>query len=90
MFGTDGGVLPHGENAKEFQAMVDAGVPALEAIRSATINAARTFGLDNETGTIAAGQAADIVAVDGNPLRDIQALSRVVFVMHKGRIIRRP
>jgi imidazolonepropionase-like amidohydrolase len=90
VFGTDSGVLPHGENAKEFQAMVDAGVPALEAIRSATINAARTFGLDDETGTIAPGRAADIVAVDGDPVRDVQALSRVVFVMHKGRIVRRP
>jgi imidazolonepropionase-like amidohydrolase len=90
VFGTDGSVLPHGQNAKEFEAMVDAGVPALETIRSATINAARTFGLDNETGTIAPGRAADMVAVDGDPLRDIQALSRVVFVMHKGRMVRRP
>jgi imidazolonepropionase-like amidohydrolase len=89
VFGTDGGVLPHGQNAKEFQAMVEAGVPAVEALRSATINAARTFGLENETGKIAVGRAADIIAVDGNPLRDVQAFSRVVFVMHKGRIVRR-
>jgi CubicO group peptidase (beta-lactamase class C family)/imidazolonepropionase-like amidohydrolase len=90
VFGTDGGVLPHGQNAREFAAMVDAGVPVVEAIRAATINAARTLGLEKDIGAIAAGRAADIIAVDGDPLRDVQSLSRVVFVMRKGRVIRRP
>ena len=86
VFGTDGGVLPHGQNAKEFTALVDAGMPVIDAIRSATIGAARAFALDDHIGAIAAGQNADIIAVDGDPLRDVQALSRVVFVMQKGRI----
>jgi len=90
VFGTDGGVLPHGQNAQEFAALVDAGIPAIDAIRSATINAARTFSLDSEIGALAEGRIADIIAVDGDPLRDVQALSRVVFVMHNGRIVRRP
>jgi len=90
VFGTDGGVLPHGQNAREFTALVEAGVPAIEAIRSATINAARAFGLDQDLGAIVDGRIADVIAVDGDPLRDVQALSRVVFVMHNGRIVRQP
>ncbi|HEX2454720.1 MAG TPA: amidohydrolase family protein [Vicinamibacterales bacterium] len=90
VFGTDGGVLPHGENAEEFAALVDAGIPTIEAIRSATMNAARAFALDKEIGAIAEGRAADIIAVDGDPLRDVGALSRVVFVMHNGRVVRQP
>ena len=89
VFGTDGGVLPHGQNALEFAALVDAGIPPLEAIRAATINAARSFGLDKEIGTIAPGTIADVIAVDGNPLEDVRALSRVVFVMRQGRVISR-
>jgi imidazolonepropionase-like amidohydrolase len=90
VFGTDGGVLPHGQNPREFSALVDAGIPPIEAIRAATVNAARTFALEREIGVIAEGHVADIIAVDGDPLRDVTALSRVLFVMHKGRIIRRP
>jgi imidazolonepropionase-like amidohydrolase len=84
--GTDGGVLPHGQHTKEFTALVDAGMPVIDAIRSATIGAARAFALDDHIGAIAAGPNADIIAVDGDPLRDVQALSRVVFVMQKGRV----
>jgi imidazolonepropionase-like amidohydrolase len=65
------------------------GVSVLEVLRSATVNAAQKFGLENETGTIAPGRAADIIAVDGDPLRDVQAFSRVVFVMQKGRSVRK-
>ena len=86
VFGTDGGVLPHGQNAREFMAMAAAGVSPLEAIRSATINAARTFGL-GRAGTLDAGAPADLIAIDGNPLKDLSTLSRVVFVMRNGRII---
>jgi len=90
VFGTDGGVLPHGQNAREFSALVEAGIPAIEAIRSATISAARVFALEQEVGAIAEGKVADVVGVDGDPLRDVQALSRIVFVMHNGRIVRQP
>src|SRR5262249_4332033 len=89
VFGTDGGVLPHGQNAREFNALVDAGIAPIETIRSATVNSAHTLALDNDIGAIAEGRVADIIAVDGDPLRDITALSRVVLVMHNGRIIRR-
>ena len=85
--GTDGGVLPHGENAKEFAALVQAGLPALEAIRAATVNAARAFRLDREVGQIKAGYRADIIAVNGDPLHDIQSLSNPIFVMHDGTVV---
>jgi len=87
VFGTDGGVLPHGENAKEFAALVQAGLPALEAIRAATVNAARAFRLDREVGQIKAGYRADIIAVNGDPLHDIQSLSNPIFVMHDGTVV---
>ncbi|MGE5833981.1 MAG: amidohydrolase family protein [Acidobacteriota bacterium] len=90
VFGTDGGVLPHGQNAREFAAMVKAGIPQIDAIRSATVNAARAFKLDNGVGTIAPGSVADLIAVDGDPLGEIESLTRVVFVMHSGQIVRRP
>jgi imidazolonepropionase-like amidohydrolase len=89
VFGTDGGVLPHGDNAKEFPALTAAGLSPVDAIRAATVEAARAFRLEKETGAIAAGLSADIIAVDGDPLADVQALSRVVFVMHKGRVVKR-
>ena len=89
VFGTDSGALPHGQNAREFAAMTEAGIRPVDAIRSATIVAAKALGLDNDVGTIDAGRNADIIAVDGDPLRDINALSRVVFVMHNGRVITR-
>jgi imidazolonepropionase-like amidohydrolase len=87
VFGTDGGVLPHGENAKEFTALGAAGIPALEMIRSATINAASVLGIADSVGTIAPGKVADLVAVEGDPLVDIGALGRVRFVMSRGRIL---
>jgi imidazolonepropionase-like amidohydrolase len=87
VFGTDGGVLPHGENAKEFTALAKAGLPALDAIRAATINAAETFGLGAEIGQIKQGYAADLIAVAGNPLTDLDALSRIRFVMRGGRVV---
>ncbi|HKV98824.1 MAG TPA: amidohydrolase family protein [Vicinamibacterales bacterium] len=89
VFGTDGGVLPHGQNAQEFAAMVAAGIPVLDAIRAATINAAQAFHLADEIGQIKAGYRADLIAVNGDPLRDTQVLSRVTFVMRDGRVISR-
>lgn len=86
-FGTDGGVLPHGENAKEFGAMVAAGISPIDAIRAATIGAAGAFNL--RAGRLEPGFPADLVAVDGNPLQDLGILSRVVFVMRAGVVVQR-
>jgi imidazolonepropionase-like amidohydrolase len=88
VFGTDGGVLPHGDNAREFTALVRAGIPALDAIRAATVGAATALGMADSVGVIAPRMIADIIAVDGDPLTDIAALGRVRFVMSRGRIAR--
>ncbi len=87
VFGTDGGVLPHGKNAKEFAALAKAGVPRIDAIRAATINAAEVLGLGQDVGQIKVGYAADLIAIAGNPLDDSDALSRVRFVMRNGRVV---
>lgn len=89
VFGTDTGVSPHGENAKEFALMVAGGMPEMEAIKSATSVAAAFLGIEDTHGTIEAGKQADIVAVPGNPLDDITAMERVSFVMKAGDIHRR-
>jgi len=86
-FGTDMGVGPHGENALEFVYMVEAGMPELEAIRSATLNTAEMLQISNDLGSIKAGKLADIIAVSGNPLDDINTLRKVDFVMKDGKII---
>ena len=70
-FGTDTGVSAHGDNAKEFQYMVEAGMPGLEAIRSATLSAATLIGMEQKLGSIEAGKLADMVAVPGDPEQDI-------------------
>ncbi|MGH8196691.1 MAG: amidohydrolase family protein [Steroidobacteraceae bacterium] len=89
MFGTDCGVCAHGSNAKEFGYMTNAGMPAMEAIRSATIVPARYLGVDDRLGSIEAGKLADIIAVPGDPLADVQVLERVSFVMKEGVIYKR-
>ena len=83
-FGTDSGVSAHGENGREFGYMVDAGMPAMEAILSATRNAADLLGAADRIGSIQKGRYADVVAVDGDPLRDIREMQRVRFVMKGG------
>jgi len=83
-FGTDAGVFPHGENAKEFAYMVEAGMRELEAIRSATLGAASLLGQSSRLGSLEPGFAADIVAVGGDPLKDISLLQKVRFVMKEG------
>ena len=88
-FGTDAGVYPHGENAREFAAYVEGGMSPVEALRSATLHAAELLGLDDR-GRIAPGLLADLVAVPGDPLRDIRATERPVFVMVGGRVVREP
>ena len=88
VFGTDGGVLPHGKNAEELRALVNAGLSPLEAIRAATVNAARAFRIHDSVGTIEAGKVADLIAVAGDPLTDIGTLDRPVLVLSRGRIVR--
>lgn len=83
-FGTDAGVYKHGKNWIEFTLMIKGGMPALEAIRCATINAADLLGEKDRLGSIEAGKLADIIAMDGDPLTDPQAFGRVVFVMKDG------
>ena len=86
-FGTDAAVYPHGENAHEFGALVDRGMTPLEALRTATLNAAELLGLDDR-GEIAAGRLADLVAVPGNPLEDIHVTERVSWVMKGGVVVK--
>jgi imidazolonepropionase-like amidohydrolase len=88
VFGTDCGVGPHGTNAREFGFMVAAGMPPIDAIRAATSVAAAFLGVSQDLGTIEAGKLADIIAVDGNPLEDISAMSAVRFVMKEGVVYR--
>ena len=86
MFGTDTGVSAHGDNAREFRYMVEAGMPALEALKSATIVPARFMELADRMGSVEAGKLADLVAVPGDPLTDISAMERVRFVMKEGTV----
>ena len=83
-FGTDAGVYRHGMNWLEFTYMIEAGMKPMEAIKSATINAATLIGMQDKLGSIEAGKMADIVAVDGDLLKDSQAFGRVIFVMKDG------
>lgn len=85
-FGTDAGVGAHGDNWLEFVYMTEAGMPAMAAIQSATIEGARLLGMEQELGSIKAGKLADIIAVPGNPLEDTKILGQVSFVMKDGQI----
>jgi imidazolonepropionase-like amidohydrolase len=87
-FGTDSGVSPHGQNARELELMVQAGFSPAEALRSATVVAATHFGLESEIGTLAPGKAADLIAVRGDPLSDIAVMRDVRFVMRAGTVAR--
>ncbi len=86
-FGTDAAVIPHGQNAREFAVYVECGMAPIDAIRSATLNAADLLGF-SDRGEIAPGKLADLIAVPGNPLEDVTALERVTFVMHGGKRVR--
>ncbi|MCC5862151.1 MAG: amidohydrolase family protein [Gammaproteobacteria bacterium] len=90
VFGTDTGVSPHGENAREFALMVEGGMPPMQALHSATSVAARFLGIDDRLGRVEAGLIADLVAVPGNPLDDIALMGAVDFVMKDGRVVRQP
>ena len=87
-FGTDSGVSNHGDNAREFGYMVEAGMPAIEAILAATRNAADLIGAADRIGSFRPGRFADLVAVAGNPLTDITELRRVTFVMKGGKVFK--
>jgi imidazolonepropionase-like amidohydrolase len=87
-FGTDAGVYPHGDNAKQFATMVAWGVPAAVAIRSATSEAAELIGRSNEVGTLTAGKYADLIAVDGDPLADVTLLQHVRVVVQGGVVVK--
>jgi imidazolonepropionase-like amidohydrolase len=88
-YGTDIGVFEHRLVAMDFRYLVDYGMTPLQAIQSATVVAARLLRLDSEVGTLEAGRAADIIAVDGDPLKDITTLERVPFVLKGGRVVHR-
>ena len=85
-FGTDAGVYPHGDNAKQFYYMVKYGMTPAQAIRAATYNAADLIGRLDQVGTIEPGKYADIIAVDADPLQDVRALENVAFVMKGGKV----
>jgi imidazolonepropionase-like amidohydrolase len=83
-FGTDAGVYPHGDNAHEFELMVDAGMPPMFVLQAATISAAQLLKREKDLGSITQGKYADLVAVDGNPLENISLMKQVSFVMKEG------
>jgi imidazolonepropionase-like amidohydrolase len=88
-FGTDAGVYPHGLNAREFATLVDRGMTPIDAIRTATVNAAALLGLADR-GRIATGMLGDLIAVAGDPLQDTRTLQDVRFVIKGGTVVRGP
>jgi imidazolonepropionase-like amidohydrolase len=87
-FGTDSGVYPHGDNAKQFAKMVEWGMKPVDAIRAATINAADLLGQSGKVGVLEKGYLADIIAIRDNPLEDITILEDVSFIMKGGKVYR--
>jgi imidazolonepropionase-like amidohydrolase len=88
--GTDAGVIPHGTNAREFFLLMDwGGLTNMQAIQAGTLNGARLLGWDKNVGSLTADKWADIVAVSGDPLKDIHAMEKVVFVMKNGVVYRK-
>jgi imidazolonepropionase-like amidohydrolase len=90
VYGTDAGVYPHGDNARQFAVMVQWGATPLQALQSATVNAAEALGQAGQVGQIKAGAWGDLVGVKGDPLTDIKVLEKPVFVMKGGETVRRP
>ena len=89
-FGTDSGVYPHGDNAKQFAVMIRYGMTPMQAIQAATLSGADALGLKDKIGAITTGLAADIIAVKRDPLEDIRALEQVDFVMKGGQVYKGP
>jgi len=90
VFGSDSAIIPHGDNAKQFSVYADLGMSPMAAIQSATTVAADSLGMVGDTGAVAPGYFADIIAVEGDPLEDISVLENVVFVMKGGHIYKSP
>lgn len=88
-FGTDAGVFDHGENGKEFGYMVEAGMPAMETIQSATVTCAKILGMTDKIGAIEEGKLADIIAVNEDPTKNIHTMENVVFVMKEGKVYKK-
>lgn len=88
LFGTDGGVYPNGDNAKQFAKMVEWGMTPMEAIQAATRSAAEALDKTADVGAIAPGRYGDLVAVDGDPLADVRVLEKPAFVMKGGEVVR--
>jgi imidazolonepropionase-like amidohydrolase len=87
-FGTDTGVFPHGEGARQFALLTASGLSAEAALRTATTQAAQLLGLSDQLGRIAPGRGADLIAVRGDPLKDIHVLEAVTFVMREGQVVK--
>ncbi len=87
-FGTDGGVYPHGDNAKQFATMVEFGAKPIDAIRTSTVNSARLLNLQGKAGVVAPGSFADLIAVEGDPRKNVEELQRVKLVVKDGRIFK--
>jgi imidazolonepropionase-like amidohydrolase len=87
-FGTDAAVYPHGLNAHEFAVYVRLGMTPLQAIQTSTVNDADLLGWSSKVGTLEPGKWADIIAVDGDPLKDVTTLEHVRFVMKGGTVVK--
>jgi imidazolonepropionase-like amidohydrolase len=90
IFGTDAGVYPNGDNAKQFATMVKWGMTPMQAIQAATASAAEALGRTSDVGAIAVGRYGDLIAVAGDPLEDVTVLQAVPFVMKGGAVIKSP
>ncbi|HEY6404136.1 MAG TPA: amidohydrolase family protein, partial [Blastocatellia bacterium] len=88
-FGTDAGVYPHGLNAREFAVLVRMGLTPLQAIQSATVNASKLLGREDSIGAVEVGKFADLIAVEGDPTKDVTELERVKFVMKGGVVMKK-
>ena len=88
VFGTDAGVFPHGRNAEQFTLMTNAGMSNIDAIKCATIIAAELLEIQDDLGSIEKGKIADLIAVKGNPLEQIDVLEEVIFVMKNGKVFK--
>jgi imidazolonepropionase-like amidohydrolase len=87
-FGTDAGVYPHGDNARQFSKMVEWGMKPIDAIQSATLSAANLIGLPDKIGSLEPGHYADLIAVNGDPLTDVKVLENVKFVLKGGSVVK--
>jgi imidazolonepropionase-like amidohydrolase len=88
VFGSDAAIYPHGQNARQFGVMVDYGMTPAEAIQTATWNAARALGMEQDVGAVTSGRFGDLIAVDGDPLQDVRTLESVVVVIKAGQIVK--